>query len=70
MKVSSIPVSSVIIKLKIKIIFGDIFSLFMKVSSIFVISVIIKLHDQVISRLILLQSTLIYESCNVQHGSY
>ena len=50
MKVSSILAISVIIKLHIRVIFRDIFSLNMKVSSILVISVFIKLHDRVIFR--------------------
>ena len=59
MKVSSILVISVIIKLQHRVIFRHIFSLNMKVSSILVISVIIKLHNRVNFRVTFLQSTVI-----------
>ena len=48
MKVSSILVISVIIKLHNRVIFRHIFSLFMKVSNILVISVNIKRRIRVI----------------------
>ena len=51
MKVSSILVISVIIKLHNRVVFRHIFSLNMKVLSILVISVIIKLQHRVIFRI-------------------
>ena len=58
MKVSSILVISVIIKLHYRVIFRSICSLYMKVSDILVISVIIKLRDRVIFRVTYQLSTL------------
>ena len=58
MKESSILVISVIIKLQRRVVFRNIFGLYMKVSSILVISVIIKLHTRVIFRITYQQSTV------------
>ena len=58
MKVSSIPVISVIIKLHNRVIFRHIFSLNMKVLGILVITVVIRLHIMVILRDILSESTI------------
>ena len=55
---SFFPVISVIFKLHVRIVFGNILSLNMKVSGILVISVIIKLHKRFIFSLTYQQSTV------------